>query len=83
MRGPAEVGFDANHANRPYHERNGYVFDHFNAPGFESALHRAIGRWYSYPPYFCELVTNGMRYDYSWNRPGGDYLNVYELIRDR
>ena len=25
----------------------------------------------------------GMRYDYSWNHPGGDYLNVYELIRDK
>jgi len=24
-----------------------------------------------------------MRYDYSWNHPGGDYLNVYELIRDK
>jgi starch synthase len=39
--------------------------------------------WYSYPPYFRELVTNGMRYDYSWNHPGGHYLNVYELIRDK
>jgi len=81
--GLADTVFDANHAERPYHERNGYVFDHFNAPGIESALHRAIGMWYSYPPHFRELVTNGMRYDYSWNHPGGHYLNVYELIRDK
>ena len=39
--------------------------------------------WYSYPQYFRELMINGMRYDYSWNHPGGDYLNVYELIRDK
>jgi starch synthase len=39
--------------------------------------------WYSYAQYFRELMTNGMRYDYSWHHPGQDYLNVYELIRDK
>ena len=81
--GLADTVFDANYAERPYHERNGYVFNDFNAPGIESALHRAIGMWYSYPQYFRELMTNGMRCDYSWNHPGQDYLNVYKLIRDK
>jgi starch synthase len=39
--------------------------------------------WYTYPAYFCELVTNGMRCDYSWNHPGQHYLNVYEHVRDK
>jgi starch synthase len=24
-----------------------------------------------------------MRYDYSWNIPGQDYLNIYHYIRNR
>jgi starch synthase len=81
--GLADTVFDAEHADRPYHERNGYVFRDFSYQGIESALGRAIGLWYSYPQYFRELMTNGMRYDYSWNHPGGHYLNIYEHIRDR
>ncbi len=81
--GLADTVFDANYAERPYHARNGYVFNDFNAQGLESALHRAIGMWYSYPQHFRELMANGMRYDYSWNYPGQHYLNIYEHIRDK
>ena len=81
--GLADTVFDADFADRPYHERNGYVFNDFNAPGIESALHRAIGMWYSYPQYFRELMFNGMRCDNSWNHAGQHYLNIYELIRDK
>ena len=51
--------------------------------GIESALHRAIGLWFNYPHEFRELMANGMRSDYSWARPGQDYLNIYEHIRHR
>ncbi len=72
--------FDADHADKPYHERNGYVFHDFNNEGLESAMHRAIGLWYSHPNYFRELMVNGMKCDFSWNHPGQNYLNVYEHI---
>ncbi|NOZ69936.1 MAG: glycogen synthase [Deferribacteres bacterium] len=81
--GLADTVFDADYAHKPYHERNGYVFHHFNYEGLESAMSRAIGMWYSYPQYFRELMINGMRYDYSWKNPGGHYLNIYEYIRDK
>ena len=81
--GLADTVFDANHAHRPYHERSGYVFNDYNAPGLESALHRAIGLWYGHPKYFRELMVNGMRYDYSWNHPGRDYLNIFDYIREK
>lgn len=81
--GLMDTVFDANHASRPYSERNGYLFNDFNAQGIESALHRAVGMWYSYPQHFRELMANGMRFDFSWNHPGHHYLNVYELIRDK
>ena len=81
--GLADTVFDANYAHRPYHERNGYVFNDFNNAGIESALQRAIGMWYNYPEHFRELMANGMRYDFSWNHPGQDYLNIYEHIRQK
>ncbi len=80
--GLASTVFDADHAWKPYHERNGYVFNDFNNEGLESALHRAIDMWYSHPQNFQELMANGMRCDYSWNYPGEHYLNIYNHIRE-
>ncbi len=79
--GLADTVFDANYAHQPYHERNGFVFNDYNWQGFESALERAIGLWTHHPEYFRELMLNGMRYDYSWNHPGQDYLNIYHHIK--
>jgi starch synthase len=79
--GLMDTVFDANHANKPYHERTGYVFNDFNAQGIESALERAIGLANNFPEHFRELMVNGMRSDYSWNHPGQNYLNVYDHIR--
>lgn len=80
--GLADTVFDANYSDKPYHERNGYVFNDFNAEGLESAMHRAVGLWYNYPEYFRELQANGMRYDFSWNHPGGHYSNIYNYIKE-
>ncbi|MEJ2685544.1 MAG: glycogen synthase [Candidatus Sulfobium sp.] len=81
--GLRDTVFDADYSDRPYHERNGYVFQDFNFQGLESAMHRAIGMWYTYPQHFRELMANGMRYDFSWNHPAEHYLNIYEYIRDK
>lgn len=81
--GLKDTVFDADYSHKPPHERNGYVFHHFDYRGLESAMRRAIGKWYSYPHLFRELMVNGMRCDYSWNHPGQHYLNIYEYIRDK
>jgi starch synthase len=79
--GLADTVFDADYAPKAYHERNGYVFNDYNWQGLESALRRAIGLWSHYPQYFRELMLNGMRYDYSWSKPGEHYLNIYNYIK--
>lgn len=79
--GLADTVFDRDYSSRPEHERNGYVFHHSDHAALESAMGRAIGLWYAYPDEFRKLMLNGMRYDYSWNQPGQDYLNIYEHIR--
>jgi starch synthase len=81
--GLADTVFDKDYSDRPLHERNGYVFDHYDVPGLESALGRAIACYYEYPNDFRELMKNAMRSDYSWNRPGEDYLNIYDYIREK
>jgi starch synthase len=80
--GLADTVFDSDYAHKPYHERNGYVFNDLNNRGLESAFDRAVGLWYLYPHYFRELMINGMRYDYSWNHPGQHYLNIYDYIKE-
>ncbi len=81
--GLADTVFDANYSDRPYEERNGYVFDEPTFEGLESALERAIGLWREHPEHFRQLRLNGMRMDNSWARPAQDYLNIYEHIRVR
>ncbi len=81
--GLVDTVFDRDYAHRPYHERNGYVFQDADFAGVESAMNRAIGLWYGYPGDFRQLMQNGMRFDYSWNYPGQHYANIYELIRHK
>jgi starch synthase len=81
--GLADTVFDKDHSHRPLHERNGYVFENYDHIGLESALGRAIACYFNHPEHFRELMKNAMRYDYSWNIPGQDYLNIYHYIRNR
>ncbi|MFZ0255705.1 MAG: glycogen synthase GlgA [Gammaproteobacteria bacterium] len=81
--GLVDTVFDRDHSWKPLEERNGYVFHEASLPALEAAMHRAIGLWYGYPDEFRKLMIQGMRYDYSWNRPGQDYLNIYNYIRPK
>ena len=81
--GLADTVFDKGFSQRPPNERNGFVFEHADHGGVESALRRALGLWNLYPREFRELMMNGMRSDYSWNRPGDHYLNIYHYIRHK
>ncbi len=64
-------------------KRNGYVFYQTDFHALESAMDRAIGLWYVYPKEFRKLALQGMEYDYSWNNPGKEYMEIYENIRDK
>ena len=80
--GLADTVFDKDYSDRALHDRNGFVFHDPDLAGVESALQRSISLWYAYPEHFKNLAENGMRYDYSWNHPGQDYLNIYNMICD-
>jgi starch synthase len=79
--GLLDTVFDRDYASKPPWERNGYVFHQPDRTGLESALWRAVRLWYDQPCEFRALMQNAMRCDYSWCRPGGDYINIYDHIR--
>lgn len=79
--GMVDTVFDRDFSDRPDWQRNGYVFHQGDNTAIESALERAFGLWFDYPGEFRQLMLNGMRSDYSWARPGQDYLNIYDHIR--
>ena len=79
--GLADTVFDANYSDKPFEERNGYVFDDLTQDDFESALGRAVGLWFRFPEYFRQLRVNGMRADNSWGRPARKYVDIYDHIR--
>ncbi|MDM9380471.1 glycogen synthase GlgA [Chlorogloeopsis sp. ULAP01] len=67
--------------NVPPEKRNGYVFYDTDYYAIESAMDRAIGLWHYYPDEFQKLAVQGMEYDYSWNNPGEEYVEIYDWIR--
>jgi starch synthase len=69
--------------NLPPEKRNGYVFYQMDNQALESAMGRAIDLWYQQPEQFQKLATQGMQYDYSWNIPGAQYLEIYDWIRHK
>ncbi|WP_208345471.1 glycosyltransferase, partial [Aetokthonos hydrillicola] len=66
---------------KPPEERNGFVFYQSDYRAIESAMERAIDLWNYNPEEFRQLAIQGMEYDYSWNHPGAEYLEIYEHIK--
>ena len=81
--GMIDTVFDHDNSRGPLPERNGYVFHHTDNQAIESALSRALRLWSARPREFRKLVVNCMRADYSWARPGQDYVDIYEYIRHK
>lgn len=81
--GLADTVFDADYSELPPERRNGYVFNDYDETGLESALRRAVACFREAPGRFRTLQVNGMRCDYSWNQPGGRYVEIYDHIRAR
>jgi len=81
--GMIDTVFDRDHSRHAPTERNGYVFYHTDNQAIESALSRALRLWSMKRREFRELSANCMRADYSWARPGAEYVDIYQDIRRR
>jgi len=79
--GMIDTVFDLDHSGHPRAERNGFVFHHTDNQAIESALSRALRLWSADPGEFRRLAMVCMQTDYSWARPGREYLDIYHHIR--
>lgn len=78
--GLADTLFDANDSDRPFGERNAYLFDDPTPSALDQALARALQLWRDHPHYFYQLRLNGMRADHTWRLPAEDYLDLYAFL---
>lgn len=57
----------------------GVVFDDYDSEGLEWALNTALDL-YAEPEHWQRMVRNGMSRDFSWQRQGGLYVDLYEKL---
>jgi starch synthase len=57
----------------------GIVFNDFNPEALEWALNTALDL-YAAPTHWARMVRNGMSRDFSWQKQGGQYVELYEKL---
>lgn len=60
-------------------EGTGFVFEHYDSTGFAWALKTAL-KTYRSPELWATVRRNGMLQDYSWERQGAVYEQLYEQL---
>ena len=58
------------------------MFEHYNGGALEWALNAALDL-YAQPAHWSRMVRNGMAQDFSWERQGGLYVQLYEGLLKR
>jgi starch synthase len=57
----------------------GIVFNDFDSEGLEWGLNTALD-FYAEPQLWAQMVRNGMQRDFSWQRQGGLYVDLYKRL---
>jgi starch synthase len=58
----------------------GFVFDHFNSAGLARALGFALETYEKDPAAWRRLMLRGMAQDFSWERRGREYIELYQRL---
>lgn len=61
----------------------GFRFGPYTPTAFQQAVHRAVACFRHQPDVWRQLVTTGMRQDWSWDRSAAEYERLYELMLGR
>ncbi len=78
--GLADTIFDVDYSGKSFPEANGYTFDFPDKTGIESALKRAFDCWFKDNERWRKMMINAMNIDFSWSKPCGEYLEIYETL---
>ncbi len=76
--GLADTIVDASEANLASGRANGFSFDVYEAAALEKALERACQAYRHEPRVWRQLVTTGMKQDWSWAESARKYVELYE-----
>jgi starch synthase len=57
----------------------GIVFRNYNEQGLEWALNAALDLYES-NPHWQKMVANGMAMDFSWDRQGAQYVDLFRHL---
>jgi len=61
-------------------EGNGFTFKNYNAHEMLFTLQKAVGLYYDNRVDFNKLIESAMNEDFSWDKPGEEYIRLYESI---
>ncbi len=67
------------HYDAPSGQGTGIVFNDFNSEGLEWALNMALDL-YAEPAQWTRMVRNGMARDFSWEKQGAKYMEIYRRL---
>lgn len=80
--GLANTVTDATPATLAAGTATGFSFREYSIMALAETLRRACDT-YAQPQTWSQIIANGMKQDWSWNRSARDYLDLYQRTRDR
>jgi starch synthase len=69
---------DANDENLEHQTATGFVFDEYSLVGLERAINRALDFYLHKQPQWAQIVSAGMREDWSWEQSAKRYMEVFD-----
>jgi starch synthase len=78
--GLADTVQDVDYSELAESKTNGFVFEHPDCQGVDSALMRALHYWRMEPATWTKIQVRAMKTDHSWKSSCQDYLKVYEKL---
>lgn len=81
--GLADTITHANGENMAHHRANGFVFDEYDARALEATLSAACEMYRHDKAAWHQIVTTGMRQDWSWKTSARAYERLYEETLQR
>ena len=76
--GLADTIVDASENSIGNRVANGFSFKQFDSNELDVAVTRAVGMYNGFPEIWSQLVTTGMRQDWSWTASARKYQRLYE-----
>lgn len=77
--GLADTVIDAHDETIEQKTATGFQFEHATHEGLWRAIERALSIYHDQPKIWHQIITTGMRQDYSWKQSAKHYLYLYHL----